>query len=368
MQLEIGRGELLSTLQSVIGVVERRQALPILSNVLLRLEGDQLRVSATDMELEIERQVTAQNLEPGAVTAPARKLLDICRGLPEGVDVRLQQTEEGKLTVRSSRSRFVLSTLPAADYPEFSSEQTATTLEIQANVLRNLMQKTQFAMGVQDVRYYLNGLLLELSESRLRAVATDGHRLAMTEASIEGIAADKVTSVIVPRKTVLEIQRLLAGGSEVVRLRLGSSQLVIEMDGLVLRSKLIDGRYPEYQRVIPDDSDRTARGDREAFRAALSRIAILANEKFRGVRLAFERDVVKLQAHNPENEEAEEDFELEFTGEPMEIGFNVSYLMDALSALETDQFELQLKGPDHSCLLSGGIDSAERYVVMPMRL
>jgi DNA polymerase-3 subunit beta len=366
MNIQIARGELLLALQSVIGVVEKRQSLPILSNVLLEAREDQLMVMATDLELQVVRKLHVQNLAPGKTTVSARKLHDICRGLPEGasLDVQLNQ---GRLLVLSGRSRFTLATLPAEEFPALDEGSAESSLTLRNIDLKLLLQRTLFAMAQQDVRYYLNGLLLEVRGTRVRAVATDGHRLAMSEL----ILAEKHEpdlQVIVPRKAVLELFRLLDSSGEPVNLCIGNGQIRVELDSLKLTSKLVDGRFPEYERVIPEGSDKLVRGDRIRIRSALSRAAILSNEKFRGVRLLLSENLLRIQTHNPEQEEAEEEVEVEYRGSPLEIGFNVSYLLDALDVIEGNEFSLELRGPDSSGLLYDSAQPGNKYVVMPMRL
>lgn len=366
MNIQILRGELLQALQSVIGVVERRQSLPILSNVLLSVTEDLLTVCATDLEIQIERSVQVQNLAPGRITAPARKLHDICRGLPEGAMLDLA-VDEGRLTVRSGRSRFVLSTLDAAEFPSLDDGRSGQAVRLPNDALKTLIQKTQFAMAQQDVRYYLNGLLLEFKPGRLRAVATDGHRLALSEYAFDhGLETD--LPLILPRKTVLELARLLENSQTEAMLRIGTGQLQVELEQLRITSKLVDGRFPDYERVIPVDADKLLNGERNRVRAALSRAAILSNEKFRGVRLNLQGGELIIQTQNPEQEEAQEELEVEYSGSALEIGFNVNYLLDALDAISGERFHLELRGPDASGLLFDPEQPQNKFVVMPMRL
>lgn len=366
MNIQIPRGELLSALQSVIGVVERRQSLPILGNVLLVAQEDELILTATDLELQVERRVQVQNLSPGKTTAPARKLHDICRGLPEGATIGME-LNQNRLTLRSGRSRFALATLAAEEFPSLSAAGGETKLSLTGKELKELLYRTQFAMAQQDVRYYLNGLLLELRANRVRTVATDGHRLALAELRRDtGVKKD--LQVILPRKAVLELQRLLEGGEDEVKLSLSANQVQVDLDGLKLTSKLIEGRFPDYERVIPENSDKSVRGDRQRVRAALSRAAILSNEKFRGVRLQLSANMLRIQTQNPEQEEAEEEVEVQYEGEALEIGFNVGYLLDALDAIEGNEFVLELRSPDASGLVYDAANNANKFVVMPMRL
>lgn len=366
MQIQSRRNELLQALQAVIGVVDRRQSLPILGNLMMKVADDRLTVRATDLEIELQSDSTVQNLEPGVVTAPARKLYDICRSLPEGAELELK-LQDKRLTLKSGRSRFTLSTMPAEEFPSFPETTPEIEVELPSKELKSLIQRTVFAMGHQDVRYYLNGLLLEFSSSRLRAVATDGHRLALAEMKLER-PVDKTYQFIVPRKAVLELQRLLDDGGEMTTIRAGNGQIEVRMDGIRLASKLIDGRFPDYERVIPDQPERIAEANTDKMKSALTRAAILSNEKFKGVRLQFEKGLVKIQSQNPEQEEAEEELEVLYDGGELEIGFNVTYLLDALGVIGTENFMLEMRGPDGSGLIKEHGGSPHRYVVMPMRL
>ncbi|MDZ7769581.1 MAG: DNA polymerase III subunit beta [Woeseia sp.] len=365
MKLSASREALLKPLQAVIGVVERRQTMPILANVLLVARSGQLSVTATDLEVELVASADVEVGNGGEVTVPGRKLLDICRALPEGAEVSISQSGE-KLAVRSGRSKFSLTTLPAAEFPVVEDIKSTQSVEVPQDVLARLLEKTHFSMAQQDVRYYLNGLLLETGKNYLRAVATDGHRLALSQAEIKGSGANE-QQVIVPRKGVLELQRLL-GDEGSVNIELGTNHVRIQLETIRFTSKLIDGRFPEYERVIPKDTSNELSADREAFRSALQRTAILSNEKYRGIRLVIKDSGVTLQAHNPEQEEAEEQLEVEYSGEDIEIGFNVNYLLDALGAIESGTVTLSVVDGNSSCLLREPGNDDSKYVVMPMRL
>lgn len=366
MKLQVGRNELLSALSAVIGVVERRQTLPVLSNFLLELKDDELIVTGTDLEIELEARARVQNLAPGRATVPARKLFDICRGLPEGAEISLEVGSD-KALLKSGRSRYSLSCLKAEEFPALGRVSEGKTLSLPRQQLRGLIERTQFAMAQQDVRYYLNGTLLEVDAQRVRAVATDGHRLALSEIEAETGVGEKL-QVIVPRKAVLELQRLLDATEEPATVKIGASQIEVDLDVVRLTTKLIDGRFPDYERVVPESGDKKLQADRETVKRALARTAILSNEKFRGVRLTIEGSKLSLQTHNPEHEEAEEDLEVSYEGGPIEIGFNVNYLLDALGALNSEQFVMELKNADSSGLIHAADSLASKYVVMPMRL
>ncbi|NKF21151.1 DNA polymerase III subunit beta [Solimonas sp. C16B3] len=366
MKLQVGRNELLSALSAVIGVVERRQTLPVLSNFLLDLRDDELVVTGTDLEIELEARARVQNLAPGRATVPARKLFDICRGLPEGAEISLEVGGD-KALLKSGRSRYSLSCLKADEFPALGRVTDGRELSMAQAQLRSLIERTQFAMAQQDVRYYLNGTLLEVDAGRVRAVATDGHRLALSEATLETGISERI-QVIVPRKAILELQRLLDSTDEPAKVRISATQIEVDLDVVRLTTKLIDGRFPDYERVVPESGDKKLQADREMVKRALARTAILSNEKFRGVRLTIDGSKLSLQTHNPEHEEAEEDLEVGYEGGPIEIGFNVNYLLDALGALNSEQFVMELKNADSSGLIHALDDESSKYVVMPMRL
>jgi DNA polymerase III subunit beta len=364
MKLTATREDLLAPLQSVIGVVERRQTMPVLANVLLSARDNRLAITGTDLEVELVAATKVGLEQPGDITVPGRKLVDIFRALPDGVSITLS-TEGERMTVRAGRSRFTLSTLPAAEFPVVEEINAAQTLSLPQGEFRRLIDKTHFSMAQQDVRYYLNGLLLETHESVLRAVATDGHRLALCEMALP--SPGKVGQVIVPRKGVLELQRIL-GTEGNVELAIGTNHVRAQIGDIRFTSKLIDGRFPEYSRVIPSTPARVVQADRDLLRQALQRTAILSNEKYRGIRLALRPDLLTIQAHNPEQEEAEDQVEVVYAGEEIEIGFNVNYLLDALSAIEGDKVEMGLGDSNSSCLIHAPGLTQTRYVVMPMRL
>ncbi len=365
MKFSATREALLKPLQAVIGVVERRQTMPILANLLLVVKDGQLSITATDLEVELVANVVVDADADGEITVPGRKLLDICRALPDEAEIAILLTGD-KLAVRSGRSKFSLTTLPASEFPTVEDISSSEAVEVPQATLVKLFEKTHFSMAQQDVRYYLNGLLIETGKKVLRAVATDGHRLALCEVALENAAAPE-QQVIVPRKGVLELQRLLSGEGS-VELELGSNHIRAQLDGIRFTSKLIDGRFPEYERVIPAEADNELVADRAAFRAALQRTAILSNEKYRGIRLIIRDNGVVLQAHNPEQEEAEEELEVNYKGEDIEIGFNVNYLLDALGAIESDEVTLSIVDGNSSCLLREPGKNDCKYVVMPMRL
>ena len=365
MKLSASRDVLLKPLQAVIGVVERRQTMPILSNVLIVAKDGELSITATDLEVELVAQANVDVQAGGEITVSGRKLLDICRALPEGADIAVGVSGE-KLQIRSGRSKFALATLPAAEFPSVEDIKASQTIPVSQEVLGRLIDKTHFSMAQQDVRYYLNGMLLETGGQHIRAVATDGHRLALCQAELDGGELEE-QQVIVPRKGVLELQRLLSGEGT-VDVVLGANHARIQLDGIRFTSKLIDGRFPEYERVIPQDSSNELRADAGVLRGGLQRTAILSNEKYRGIRLIIRDNAVVLQAHNPEQEEAEEELEVAYSGDDIEIGFNVNYLLDAIGAVDGEEVALSVVDSNSSCLIRAPETDDCKFVVMPMRL
>ena len=370
MKFSIARDALIKPLNLVAGVVERRQTLPILSNVLLVIEDKTLSLTGTDLEVELVGRVELEAVGvDGEVTVPARKLVDICKSLPEGSTIEFS-LEAGKATVKAGRSRFTLSTLPAADFPAVEGGAGAVALSLDQSLVKQLIDSTAFAMAQQDVRYYLNGLYLEILGGRLRVVATDGHRLALATGPALVEAAD--TGVIIPRKGVLELSRLL-GGSAPLELAIGTNHIRAANEQFTFTSKLVDGKFPDYERVIPKNADKSVIGERGELKQAFTRTAILSNEKYRGVRLKLSDNNLDITANNPEQEQAEEVVGVQYSSGELEIGFNVSYLLDVLSVLEQPQVRLSLSDEASSALLENAEATSDGeperlYVVMPMRL
>ncbi len=366
MKFQIQREALLKPLQQVIGVVERRQTLPVLGNVLVQATAEGLELTATDLEVELQARVTVEVDEPGEVTIPARKLFDICRTLPEGVNINISQADD-RVLVQSGRSRFTLSTLPATEFPVVEQAAGSQQFAVPQKEFKELIERTHFSMAQQDVRYYLNGLMLELNDKLVRAVATDGHRLALCDMDAEVEGADG-QQVIVPRKGIQELLRLLEDSEAEAKVEIGSNHIRVATPDIRFTSKLIDGRFPDYQRVVPKGGDKRVVADRELLRQALTRTSILSNEKYRGIRLNLDPNALRIQAHNPEQEQADEEVEVEYQGGSLEIGFNVTYLLDALAALRSAQVETVLSDSNSSCLVQEPGTTRCQYVVMPMRL
>jgi DNA polymerase-3 subunit beta len=348
-------------------VVERRQTLPILANVLMVLDGDRLALTGTDLEVELVGRVQLPAAgDSGEVTVPARKLVDICKSLPEGSNIEFT-AQDSKVTVKSGRSRFTLSTLPAREFPNVEDSMGTHQFTVKQGQLKRLIDRTGFAMAQQDVRYYLNGMLWEIKGKEMRVVATDGHRLALC--TLPGkIEATDDTQVILPRKGVLELARLLLEDEADIAIVIGSNHIRATTNDFTFTSKLVDGKFPDYQRVLPRSPDKIVLGSRLELRQAFTRAAILSNEKYRGVRLKLTKNSLDIIANNPEQEEAEEAVPVDYQGDSLEVGFNVSYLLDVLGVLSGEQVKLSLSDPNSSALLEESDAGDSVYVVMPMRL
>jgi len=366
MRFSLQREVFLKPLAQVVNVVERRQTLPVLANLLVQVKSGQLSLTGTDLEVEMISRIGVDDAQDGETTIPARKLFEIVRALPDGSKVTVSQAAE-KITVQAGRSRFTLSSLPANDFPSIDEVEATERVRVPEAALKELIERTAFAMAQQDVRYYLNGLLFDLRESSLRCVATDGHRLALCEAPLDGGTSTK-RQIIVPRKGVTELQRLLEGGERELELEMGRSHLRVKRDDVTFTSKLIDGRFPDYEAVIPIGADKEVRIDREVLRASLQRAAILSNEKYRGVRIEVSPGQLKISAHNPEQEEAQEEVEADTRVSDLAVGFNVNYLLDALTALRDETVVVALRDANSSALVREASNERCRHVVMPLRL
>lgn len=366
MKIVTDRENLLEPLQQVASVVERRQTLPILANILVNAGNGQLQLTATDLEVELKTQANAECEGDADFTIPARKMLDIVKALPESAKITLN-VESDKARLQSGRSRFSLGVLPAQDYPIIEPIPSNTVLSIKENLLKRLIEKTQFAMAQQDVRYYLNGMLLEIKQGNISTVATDGHRLALSQ-TIDAVDNSIDIQVILPRKAVIELSRLLKDRDSEIKIELSNSYIKILLENSIFTSKLIDGRFPEYQRVMPSGSDKEIEAEKSELRSSLSRASILSNEKYRGIRFGLQENILQLQAHNPEQEEAEEEVEIDYSGEELKIGFNVGYLLDAISAIDEEQVIIELKDSNSSALIYGKGNNESKYVIMPMRI
>ncbi|MFH4558708.1 DNA polymerase III subunit beta [Vibrio diabolicus] len=366
MKFTIERSHLIKPLQQVSGALGGRPTLPILGNLLLKVEENVLSMTATDLEVELVSKVTLEgDFEAGSITVPSRKFLDICRGLPDDAIITFV-LEGDRVQVRSGRSRFSLATLPANDFPNIEDWQSEVEVSLSQADLRTLIDKTQFSMANQDVRYYLNGMLFEIDGTTLRSVATDGHRMAVSQTQLGADFEQK--QIIVPRKGVQELVKLMDAPEQPVVLQIGSSNVRAEVNNFTFTSKLVDGRFPDYRRVLPQSTNKTLIASCDELRQAFSRAAILSNEKFRGVRVNLADTEMRITANNPEQEEAEEMLDVTFEGDAIEIGFNVSYVLDVLNTLRCENVRVSMSDANASALIENADDDSAMYVVMPIRL
>jgi len=366
--IKADRDAILKPLQTVAGIVERRHTLPILANVLLRKQGPSVSFLASDVEIQV--QTTAElgaGSDDAATTVSARKLIDILRALPDGADVSIK-VENKRATIQAGKSRFALQTLGADEFPTVAVNEAFTaSFSLPQKQLKHLFQMVHFAMAQQDIRYYLNGLLLVTEGEHVRVVATDGHRLAYCHAQIDGAELAR-QEVIIPRKTVLELQRLLADNDEPVSIDVSGNQVRFRFGEVEMVSKLVEGKFPDYQRVVPSGYSKKMLCGRDTLASSLTRASILTSDKFKGVRLSLAPGLVKIQTSNAEQEEATEEIEVDYVSEPMEIGFNVSYLQDVLANLKTEQVQIEFGDANSSALLTVPENGDFKYVVMPMRI
>ncbi|MAG75128.1 MAG: DNA polymerase III subunit beta [Colwelliaceae bacterium] len=367
MKFSLSRESLLKPLLLVSGAVERKSTLPILSNILFDVSENRLTLTATDLELEMVASASVMNQgENGKLTIPAKKLLDICKSLPEDSEL-IFETNDETVIISSGRSRYSLSTLPATDFPNIEEWKGDVEFRINKSDLLRLIESTHFSMANQDVRYYLNGMSIETEGQEIRSVATDGHRLAICKIADESLALPS-RQVIVPRKGILEIIRLLDPVEEEIQVYLGSNHIRIIDNEYSFTSKLVDGRFPDYRRVLPRNGDKVLETNKDELKQVLSRASILSNEKFKGVRLNFNASELKITANNPEQEQAEEVIEVSFPYEDLEIGFNVSYVLDVLNAIKDQEVKFTLADANSSVVIEGLGENEALYVVMPMRL
>lgn len=381
MRLKIAKESLLNVLTHVMGAVERRHTLNILSNIKLQVSDTQLTVTGSDLEVELVASTALESgacLSAGESTVPARKLVDICKSLPSAALIDLHVTDDQRCILKSGQSRFVLGTLPAEDYPLLSHAHTqGVQVHVSQRELKRLFEKTAFAMAVQDVRFYLTGTLLEIDKNQLRAVTTDGHRLAMCQTDAQS-TAEQAVQAIVPRKAVGELQRLLTVEELPLTVLIGRELLNVTVElparekesAIVVRftTKLIDGKFPDYRRVVPRGGDKLATLGHDAFKQSLQRVAILSNEKLRGVFLNFQQDSLQLRANNPEQDEAVEDLNMQYQGSTLEMSFNAQYILDVLSALDGEDVQMQMSEANQSVLIQDPTQPTQTYVVMPMRV
>jgi len=368
MKFKVLQGDLINALQLTAAAVERRGTLPIISNVLLSITDDTLHITGTDLEIETVTSISIKDAQEGSVTVPAKKLFDIVRALPSDSDIAFTFNDGDKATVRSGRGRYTLQTLNAKDFPNLDEFTATQTFAVNTSDLSQLLASTVFAMAQNDVRYFLNGLLLHINEGVIRGVATDGHRLAYSALHAECDAISD-TKLILPRKGVSELQKILSMAGEQVMMSLSDNHLRVTCEHITFTTKLVDGNYPDYNRVIPQNGDKTLVLEKAEIKAALSRAAILSNEKFRGVRLIIKDGLMEIEANNPEQEEAKEVVDvISQQGDTLEVGFNVNYLLDAINTIESDQVKFTLGNAGDSALIESSTPSNSLFVCMPMRL
>jgi len=366
MNIKIDRELLINPLGNVAGIVEKRHALPILSNLLLENQEGNLKFTATDLEMQISTQIKTKLSDDFQITISAKKLFDITRALPEKSNIDIQ-IEENKVTVKAKKSRFNLVTLPPKDYPVMKKDiDDVIKLKLSQNILKNLLKQVDFSMAQQDIRYYLNGLLIEIKDNNLNIVGTDGHRLSFTSTALKDPC--KNIQVIVPRKTIVELVKLLSDSDAIVEVGLTNNQVNFNFNDIDLITKVIDGKFPDYSRVIPNGHDNSFDIDRETLLDAMLRASILSNDKYRGIRMVVEENNLKLISNNSEHEEAEEEIEIKYKGDKIDIGFNVTYLIDVLTNIQTENLTIAFSDSSSSCLVTIPKNKEYKYVVMPMRI
>lgn len=366
MKFKIDREVFLLPLQQIVNVIEKRQTMPILSNVFLKINSGILTITGSDLEIQLIAELSIDKTEDSQITVPARKILDIIRLLPPESKIDIQLDNE-KLKITSGRSRFSLTTLDAVNYPSFDEKNLHTTMLLPIFQLKKALNKTLFCMANQDVRYYLNGILVTVTNQQLKLVASDGHRLALFNEPLTE-TNDIETSFIIPRKGVIELCRLLSDSEQLLSLQLSTSNVRLDFEQLSFSIKLIDAKYPDFSKVFQQDFKSVIPVNRKYFKDALTRVSILSNEKFKGVSLNFSDSNLKIAAYNPDHEEAEENLTIDFSGEPFVIAFNSQYLLEAVSNLESDVIHLSLSSNMSACVIEDPNDLSYQYIVMPMRL
>jgi len=368
MKVTVEQAALLKALGHVHRVVERRNTIPVLANVLIRAQDRQLSLKATDLDIDIVEAIPAEVAQAGTTTVPAHVLYDIVRKLSDGAQVSLEQDgQAGQVTLRSGRSRFSLQTLPESDFPDLAPGEMSHSFEIAAGELRVLIEKTQFAISTEETRYYLNGIYLHVTDGKLRAVATDGHRLALADATAP-TGAVGMPGVIVPRKTVAELQKLLSDSDQIVKIELSSVKMRIGIGPIMLTSKLIDGTFPDYQRVIPQRNDKFMIVERDEFARSVDRVSTISSERGRAVKFSLGEGKLTLSVHNPDAGQAIEELSVDYEASPLEIGFNARYLLDIIGQLEGDTALLKLADSGSPTLIQDREGAPSLYVLMPMRV
>ena len=368
MKFTTEKNEIVDALQMGASIAERRQTIPILANLRIVARDGKVEITATDLEIQIKTLTEVKKvIEEGEITVSARKMSELCRSLPDNEALEFD-LNNGKLTVSSKNFHADFATISALDFPELESKEETNSLSISSSALQRLLNKTALCMASQDVRYYLNGLLVEYKGGEVNAVATDGHRLALATSPLDKTITIDGERQILPRKAVLELSKILRQENEDIKITFGNSSLSIQDENLDFSTKLIDGKFPDYEKVLPSGDPNSLEVSKESLQSALCRASVLSNEKYRGVRFALDKNTLKLTANNPEKESAEELLDVNYNGNPMEIGFNIGYLLDVLGTIETENVELNFYGEESSCLIREPGNQAEVYVIMPMRL
>jgi len=366
MKISILRDNILKPLQHVASVVERKQNSPILSNLLVKVDNNNLSLTGTDLEVEMVINTEIESNETGETTLPAKKFLDICRTLPDGANININ-IDSNKAIIRSGKSRFTLSTLPANEFPQSEALNVSQEITLKQSTFKKLIDQVQFSMAQQDVRYYLNGLMLEIDPQHIVTVATDGHRLAISKELIETGITDQ-RQIIIPRKGVSELSKLLSDSDDLIKIQLGDNLIKATLGAITFTSKLIDGKFPDYNQVLPSDNDAFLECSRDVLKQAFSRTSVLSNEKYRGMRLTLSANMLNATINNPDQEEAEEEIEVIYSGAEFEIGFNVAYFLDVLNTLKDENVVIKFKDANSSCMIQAKNDDTCSYVIMPMRL
>lgn len=368
MNFSINREVFLPAIQSVIGAIERRQTLPILSNLLIQILNNEIIITATDLEIELKNTIHLDNdFENYEFTIPARKTADICKSFEDGCMINFSVTNEN-VTIAANRSKFNLSTLPGIDYPKIEQLDSIHSFTIEQNKIKKIISNVSFAMAQQDVRYYLNGMLFELNKGSISTVTTDGHRLALSETSAD-INNEETKQFIIPRKTIIELQKILNDKSDAINIEIDSNHIRFNIGSILLTSKLIDGKFPDYKRVIPLGNDKKIKINRDDIKHALMRSAIISNEKFKGAKFIFTNNLLSIETQNSERENSREELIIDYNYENLNIGFNISYILDILNINQDEFIELELKSSETSGVVKFNDDGIQSvYVVMPMRI
>ncbi len=366
MKFIINREQIFAPLQKIVSVIEKRQTMPILSNILLIVNENSLVLTGTDLEIQLVAKISIESEKSGKVTIPARKLFDIVKLLPANADITIAYSDD-KVKITSGRSRFLLAILPADNYPEFLETGLENEFFMNAGVLKKALDKTIFCMANQDVRYYLNGLLLHISNSKLKLVTSDGHRLSIYEDKI-GMETGYESRIILPRKGIMELSKLLDNEEIELKIQFSDNNIRIEVDNFIFSAKLVDSKYPDFNKVFDQSFFNQLHIQKQPLLETLTRVAILSNEKFKGVTFDVSNDLLKLSSHNPEHDEAEEELIIQYQGDPISIAFNSQYLLEAVSKLDSELAVLTIASNSSSCFIEEPEQQSYKFIVMPMRL